>query len=94
MSELSIKVHVANRVYPLSVQREEEEAVRKAAAMINEKIKEMESSYAVKDKQDLLAMVALQLATDKGHGTVHVEMETLQDKIKTLEAKIQEGINI
>ena len=56
MSELSIKVTIANRVYPLSVAHEEEEEVRKAAAYINDRIKALESSFAVKDKLDLIAM--------------------------------------
>lgn len=63
MSELSIKVNIASRFYPLSIKPEEEENVRKAAKMINENIKNFEENYAVKDKQDLLAMAALEYAS-------------------------------
>lgn len=63
MSELSIKVTIANRVYPLTIKREEEESVRKATKFINDRIKEYEDNYSVRDKQDLLAMCALQFAT-------------------------------
>ncbi len=63
MSEkLSVKVAIANRLYPLMIDAEEEEAVRKAAKFINEKIKLYEEKYSVKDKQDLLAMCVLELA--------------------------------
>lgn len=72
MSELSIKVTIANRVFPLSVQAEEEEEVRKAAAYINDRIKVLESGFAVKDKLDLLAMLALELTLEKGHGKQEV----------------------
>ncbi|MEQ8908636.1 MAG: cell division protein ZapA [Vicingaceae bacterium] len=65
MKDLSIKVSIANRVYPLTVQAEEEENIRKAVKEINEMIKEYEQNYAVKDKQDLLAMCALQFGTQK-----------------------------
>mgnify|MGYP003881302363 CR=1 FL=1 len=65
MKELSIKVTIANRVYPLSIKVSEEENIRKAAKMINEMVKDFELNYAVKDKQDLLAMCALQYATQK-----------------------------
>lgn len=65
MAELSIKVTIANRVYPLSVQDTEEEKIREAAGVINELVKNFETKYAVKDKQDLLAMCALQFATQK-----------------------------
>lgn len=64
MGEISIKISLANRVYPLKVQFEEEENVRNAVKLINEKIKDYEDSFAVRDKQDLLAMCAIQLATE------------------------------
>ncbi len=63
MSELSIKVTIAGRIYPISVNAEEEEMVRKAAQEVDTDIKNLQENYAVKDKQDLLAMTALQLAT-------------------------------
>src|SRR4029078_7327904 len=69
MSELnSVKVSIGNRTYPLRVSKEEEEKVQQAAQAINKRLKEFEDSYAVKDKQDLLAMCALQFATEAmGH---------------------------
>lgn len=41
----------------------EEEIIRYAAKLINEKIKELQENYAVRDKQDLLSMCVLQYAT-------------------------------
>ena len=63
MDELSITVVIADRKYNLTVGKDEEEIVRKAAKVINEKIKEFASSYAYKDRQDLMAMIALQYTT-------------------------------
>ena len=60
--KLKIKITVAYRVYPLTVNPEQEEGLRKAAKKIEEMIKQFEQSYAVRDKQDVLAMCALQLA--------------------------------
>lgn len=65
MSEISIKVNIGTRTYPLSVKPEEEEVIRMAAKNINESIKNLQENYAVKDVQDLLAMTALQLATQQ-----------------------------
>lgn len=69
MSELnSVKVSISNRSYPLRVSKEEEEKVVQAAQAINKRLREFEDNYAVKDKQDLLAMCALQFATEAmGH---------------------------
>lgn len=63
MSELSIKLTIAGRTYPLTIKREEEEMIRKAAKSIDDQVNKFGANYAVKDKQDLLAMTALQLAT-------------------------------
>jgi cell division protein ZapA (FtsZ GTPase activity inhibitor) len=71
LDELSIKVNIADRFYPLSVTTEQEEQVRKAARLINDKLKSYEKQFSVKDKQDILSMCALELAT---------ELIKLQDK--------------
>ena len=64
MSEtLKIKVTIANRVYPLTVKTEEEEQIRAAVKTINDAVARFESRYAVQDKQDVLSMCALQLAS-------------------------------
>lgn len=59
----SIKVSIAGRNYPLTVNAQEEEFVRKAASRINDVILSLQENFSVKDKQDLLAMTALQIAT-------------------------------
>mgnify|MGYP000173897093 CR=1 FL=1 len=63
MGELSIKIKIANRVYPLTVNADEEEGIRNAAEKINQSITDFERLYDVKDKQDLLAMAALKVAS-------------------------------
>ena len=63
MPLLQITVNIADRPYRLKIEPGEEESVRNAVNSINEKIKAYASTYAYKDKQDLLAMVALQFST-------------------------------
>jgi cell division protein ZapA len=58
--KLSIKVNVADRYYPLKIDRDDEEKIRKAAKLINEKVFLYKQKYADKDTQDFLAMAALQ----------------------------------
>jgi cell division protein ZapA len=69
MEKVSLKVIIAGRTYPLNIKKEEEEAILKAAEKINENIKKLQNSYAVKDMQDLLAMTALQLAIQNDRKT-------------------------
>jgi cell division protein ZapA len=64
MSEkLKIKISIADRVYPLTVEMTQEEGLRSAAKKIDLMIKQFEENYAVRDKQDVLAMCALQFAS-------------------------------
>lgn len=93
MSSLSIKVNIAGRTYPLTIAREEEEMIRKAAAEINKNIDILKKSYAVKDNQDLLAMTALQFATKNVEEIDSVEYEKLTAAVIQLneELKINES---
>ncbi|WP_395043777.1 cell division protein ZapA [Flavobacterium sp.] len=61
--KLKIKLSIADRVYPLTVDMSQEEGLRSASKKIDSMIKQFEESYAVRDKQDVLAMCALQFAS-------------------------------
>ena len=63
MDELTISVSIADRPYRMTIKRDEEEIVRKAADEINKNIKHYSNNFAFNDRQDLLAMVALEKAT-------------------------------
>ena len=77
---LSIKVSIANRTYPLRITHEEQEKVLQAAENINKRIKDFEDNYAVKDKQDLLAMSALQFASEAMGATKQQENKSNSDQ--------------
>jgi len=90
MRELSIKVNIANRTYPLRIKFSEEENIRKAASMIDQNIKDLQSNYAVRDHQDLLAMTALQYASQVLNGVKNTnEDERIVQRIETLNEKLE-----
>jgi len=60
--KLKIKISIADRVYPLTVDPSQEEGLRSASKKIDAMMKQFEENYAVRDKQDVLAMCALQFA--------------------------------
>jgi cell division protein ZapA (FtsZ GTPase activity inhibitor) len=93
MSELSIKVTIAGRTYPLTIERDEEEKIRKAALQINENIKNLEDNYAVKDMQDLLAMTALQFSTQQVNESNSVEADKLEKAIGDVNVKLESYLN-
>lgn len=72
MSEkLKIKISIANRVYPLTILPNQEEGLRIAAQKIEKTVKKFEQNYSVKDKQDVLAMCALQFAAQSEQSSMN-----------------------
>jgi len=88
MSELSIKVSIAGRVYPLTISASDEEIVRKAAKRVDDQIKQLQSAYAVKDRQDLFAMAALQSATLALKATSRPADETLNRQLEKISSEL------
>ena len=88
--KLKIKLSIADRVYPLTIDPAQEEGLRKAAKNIEQLAKKFEKNYAVRDKQDVLAMCALQFASkieqngiEQTEGTKEAEerLQALEDLV-------------
>ena len=92
--KLSIRVNVADRYYPLKVERENEEKIRKAARMINEKVLQYKQKYTDKDVQDFLAMAALQYVIKLTEEEEKLENDYLPDAIRELIQKIDSVLEI
>jgi len=96
MSEqLKIKLSIANRVYPLTIDPKQEEGLRKAALKIDAMIKQFEQSYSVRDKQDVLAMCALQFASQNEQKTIDNEYlnEEVEEKLVAIDHLLIEYLN-
>lgn len=65
MAELSIKLKIGNREYPMRVKAEDEERIRRAGKILNEKMKSYHERFGIEDNQDLLAMVAFDCQVEK-----------------------------
>ncbi len=92
MDELAISVTIADRPYKMTVKAEEEEVIRKAARLINEKIKQYADTYAFNDNQDLLSMVSLWFATNSLKAEVKASTldKDLVDGLQALEKTLAE----
>lgn len=84
-TDLNIKVDIGGRPYSLTINRNEEELVRKAAEDVNSTISKYSKAFEYKDMQDLYAMVTLQYAS----GLMHIENEK-SFKDKELKDKLNE----
>ncbi len=82
---LKIKISIADRVYPLTAAYSQEEALRSASKKIDTMIHQFEENYAVRDKQDVLAMCALQFASQNEQRTI----DTSENYNKAIERLIK-----
>ncbi len=93
MSEkLKIKISIADRVYPLTVEPSQEEVLRSASKKIDAMIKQFEQSYAVRDKQDVLAMCALQFAAQVEQKQINNSQDNESNitRLQNLDKKLSE----
>lgn len=96
MSEqLKIKLSIANRVYPLTIAPSQEEGLRKAAKKIETMISQFEQNYSVRDKQDVLAMCALQFASQVEQKSIEKEYvnEDVQNRLAGLDELLQKHLS-
>ena len=93
MENLKIKVSVANRVYPLTINREDEENVRKAVKMIENRLKVYEKNFEARDAQDLLSMCLLEVSIKLLNDEHKIKIDTdIQDQLVNLEALIDKQL--
>lgn len=86
MGDLSVKIKICDREYPMRVSPDEEAKIRKAGKLINERIRSYRDQFGIDDKQDLLAMVAFDcLVESLSSGSASATgMQSLTEKIHYL----------
>lgn len=94
MEKYSIKVNIMNRPYPLLVKSEEEEAVRNAAKLINDRIKAYKDRFSVQDDLDLVIMCCLELATDNLNqaGRLRANVRAAEERIDHIDEALNAAI--
>jgi len=88
--KLSIKVNVADRYYPLTIDRSQEEVIRKAAKMINEKVLQYKQRYKDKDTQDFLAMASLQYVIKALEIENDADVSPIYEEVRIMEQQLSE----
>lgn len=87
---LSIKVQIAERFYPLKIKRQDEEKIRKAARMINDKVLQYKQRYTDKDTQDFMAMAALQFVINLIDCEQEQNVVSLEEELNSLSSELDE----
>ena len=94
MDKLSIKLHIANRIYPMKIERKSEEFIRNSVKRIEERLKFYEENYEIKDKQDLLAMCLIEYASkfESVNNKKVVDDDGLSEKLAEIETLLSSNI--
>lgn len=91
---LNITLIIAERKYTLSIERKDEEIIRQAAKMINDRIKEFSQQYQYTDKRDLLSMVTLRFtaALLKADATNDYMKTNLEENLSSIHTMLQKAV--
>jgi len=87
---LSIKVQIAERFYPLKIKRRDEEKIRKAAKLINDKVLQYKQRYTDKDTQDFMAMATLQFVISLIDCEQQQNVVSLEEELGSLSSELDE----
>jgi cell division protein ZapA len=87
---LSIKVQIAERFYPLKIKRQDEEKIRKASKLINDKVLQYKQRYTDKDTQDFMAMAALQFVINLIDCEQQQNVVSLEEELGVLSSELDE----
>ena len=78
----------------MKIERKNEEGIRKSVKIIEERLRFYQQNYAIKDKQDLLAMCLVEFAAK--YETVKdekvLEDDGIEDKLKVLDSLLEDNI--
>lgn len=99
MAEISVKIKVGNRVYPLTVDEKDKDRVEQAAQMVNENINKLKQDYGLNDWVDLLAMTAFEFANQSLEQPVpqmanSTDNQLLEKKLSDLTLQIEEILTL
>ncbi|TFH26856.1 MAG: cell division protein ZapA [Bacteroidia bacterium] len=87
---LSIKVQIAERFYPLKIKRQDEEKIRKASNLINDKVLQYKQRYTDKDTQDFMAMAALQFVINLIDCEQQQNVVSLEEELGNLSSELDD----
>lgn len=95
-NDVKVNVVIAGRSFRLNVDKTEEDNVRRAVGMINERVEEYKRIYSDKDYLSLVSMVCIQLATSvvKNENDSAYKEQYLDKQLDTINALLTENIDL
>lgn len=87
---LRINIKIDGRIYPLDIDREDEEKYRLAAKIVNETVTKFREVFRDKDSRDILAMSAFQIALSEAKTQATEEQNLFIGELKNLNDDISD----
>lgn len=94
MEQQSIQITIADRSYPLRIPAADEEKIRAAVKIINEKTSLYRKKYANRDTQDALSMALLQFVIRLIEAEQNEETNLIVEELKSLDNLLDDYIKI
>lgn len=88
----SIRVNIGGKFFPLTIERNQEELIRKAAKLINDKLIEYKKRFTSINEYDYLAMTALHLSTELLQNDSSEDFKLINSEIRQLNEDLKEYI--
>jgi cell division protein ZapA len=90
---LSINIKIDGRIFPLDINRSDEERYRMAAKMVNETVIKFRKMFHNQESQDILAMTAFQIALSNTELQNRNDNSLFIDELKNLNDDISDFLN-
>ena len=96
MQELvAINIVIGDRNYRIKIEPKDEETVRNAVKVIQDKVTEFKTQFSGKDMQDYIAMVMLWYATQaNGEVTNIIQQQELQEELEKIARLLDKATSI
>ena len=91
--KLSINIKIDGRIFPLDINRSDEERYRIAAKMVNETVAKFRKTFREQESQDILAMTAFQIALSNKELQNRNDYSLFIDELKNLNDDISDFLN-
>ncbi|MCX7861522.1 MAG: cell division protein ZapA [Bacteroidales bacterium] len=92
--KITIRINVADRYYPITIKRSDEESFREVGKQINDVYLKMCQLFPGKDSQDYLAMTLLQMVIKSQQTEKQTQFEEFVKKIEQLDKTIEDFLVI
>mgnify|MGYP001290677913 FL=1 len=89
-----INVSIAENIFPMRILRKDEERIRKAAKLVNDKFKVYQRKYSNVDNAKLLSMLALEITSEYFKVQSLTDMDPFVEKVQDIEKRLEDYLKI